>query len=343
VSRARRRALLVGAGAEGRQWIKTLAGSDRWELVGCVEPDAGRRASGAGEAYLPAERCFADLGAAIGRVEADAAFVATPPGTHRGVVCAAIGAGLHVMMEKPLATTWSDGVAILRAARRSQVRVMVNQNRRFGSVARTLARVARSGELGRIAYAQVRFRAHSNQVGNYRAELPHFALLERGVHLFDLVRAVLGREPARVWAKSWNPPWSWSAGDAQALAVFELDGGAQAICFVDWIAHENETNYLGSWTIEGEHAALGSDGERVWISRGPREASNVPLEPSEALDQLALDATLAEFTRALDEGRDPETSVEDSIRSFAMTQAAIEAVESGHAVSFDRYWRDLAS
>jgi predicted dehydrogenase len=267
--------------------------------------------------------------------------VATPPGTHREVVCPPIEAGLHVLMEKPLATTWSDALEILRAARASPVRVMVNQNRRFGAAARTLARVVRSGELGRINYAQVRFRAYSNQVGNYRARMPHFALLERGVHLFDAVRAVLGREPVSVWARSWNPAWSWSVGDAQAVAVVELEGDARAICFLDWIAHENETGYLGHWTIEGENAALGSDGVRVWVSRGPEESRDVPLEPTEALDQLALDATLAEFTRAIDEGRDPETSVEDAIRSFAMSQAAIESVGSGQTVQLETYWRDL--
>lgn len=271
----RRGALLIGAGAEGLQWIRALDRSTTWRLVGCIEPDPERRVVAAGQAGLPPESCVGDLAAALARSRADAAIVATPPATHRAVVCPAIESGLHVLMEKPIATSWADALAIRRASRRSPVRVMVNQNRRFGAVARTLARVARSGELGQIAYAHVRFRANSNQVGNYRAQLPHFALLERGVHLFDMLRAVLGGEPTSVWSTSWNPSWSWSVGDAQALAVFEFDGGMKAICFVDWIAHENETGYLGHWTIEGEAAALGSDGERVWISRGPTDTRDV--------------------------------------------------------------------
>lgn len=335
------RAIVAGVGAQGRQWLRVLDAAGDWEIAACVDASPASLETAAASISLPPERRFGSLDAALDAVPSDAVFIAAPPWAHADLVVQSLRAGRHVLLEKPLAGSWADGVRIYQAARQSDRVAMVSQNRRFASPTRTLARVVQSGELGKLNYAFVKFRAYSNQVGNYRAELPHFVLLERAAHLFDQIRAILGLRPVGVLAKTWNPGWSWSKGDACALVHFEFEQGVRATCFVDWIAHENESDYLGNFTVEGERGSASAAHGKVWKSSAPGKAEEVPLLPTKATSQLALEDSLEVFTRALATGERPETSVEDNVGTFAMICASIRSVETGREVAIADLLTDL--
>ncbi len=98
-------------------------------LVGAVEPDPARRAWAAGSLEgTPVEPSLPEL---LGRVRPDAVLIATPPVTHAGLALAAIEAGCHVLVEKPLATSASDARAVITAAAARGRRLAVGFNRRF--------------------------------------------------------------------------------------------------------------------------------------------------------------------------------------------------------------------
>ena len=121
-----------------------------------------------------------------------------------------------MLVEKPLAGTREDCLALVETARRLGRELAVSQNYRYRPVIETARRVIASGRLGAIGQAQVDFRIHHDFRGTFRESMADPLILDMAVHHFDLIRFVTGLEPRRVAATSWNPPWSQFGGDASA-------------------------------------------------------------------------------------------------------------------------------
>ncbi|HSK90957.1 MAG TPA: Gfo/Idh/MocA family oxidoreductase, partial [Euzebyales bacterium] len=82
----------------------------------------------------------------------DAVVVSTPPETHHTIVAACIEQGLHVLVEKPLATTSADARHLIELAERHGRRLMVGHTFEYNPAVRALREVVASGDLGSIHY-----------------------------------------------------------------------------------------------------------------------------------------------------------------------------------------------
>ena len=96
------------------------------QLVGIVEPDQKLFEAYATRYHLSPSLHFASIAEMAAHAHPQAALVFTPPDQHRRIVeeCAALG--IHVMMEKPLAITYDDALAIERAAVKAKIHVLVD-------------------------------------------------------------------------------------------------------------------------------------------------------------------------------------------------------------------------
>ncbi len=144
----------------------------------------------------PGVRYYNDWRALLEREALDIVAIATPPATHAEIACYAMERGIHVLIEKPLATTLEDAEEIIATAERTGVRAAVDLMMRYNPILAGLREITHGGLLGRL------FRV---DVDNYAAEdsLPpeHWfwdwglsggILVEHGVHFFDLVHFLTG-------------------------------------------------------------------------------------------------------------------------------------------------------
>ena len=121
----------VGVGGWGATWVEKGLASTNWELVGCVDanPDAlieVQRVHG-----YPADRCFPTVADAARETGATGALVVVPPHLHLPVALDAYAAGLHVLVEKPLADTMANGQMMVTQAAAGGRTLMVSQNYRY--------------------------------------------------------------------------------------------------------------------------------------------------------------------------------------------------------------------
>ena len=166
----------------------------------------------------------------------DAAVVATPNATHADIASFLLERGVHVLCEKPLATSVADAQRVILAAERGEARLMVAHTRRFTPVLRLLQRIIAAGWLGAcwevsaslgLLYSQWAART------DFRAQ-PRLAgggvLMDAGVHLIDLALWLIPDTPCQVVCRTADP-FGWGVeGEAEVEIRFQQGSRAMLAC-----------------------------------------------------------------------------------------------------------------
>lgn len=138
---------LVGYGYWGSKHARVLAGLPDVELT-IIEGEESRRKSA--QDSFPLVNVTSSLEDAA--ADLDAAVIATPPRTHGELGLQALRAGLHALVEKPMATSVTDARAMVEAAERAGRVLMVGHTYEHNAGVWRLKEIIKSGELGRILY-----------------------------------------------------------------------------------------------------------------------------------------------------------------------------------------------
>jgi predicted dehydrogenase len=347
---AKHRALMVGAGGMAGRWARMFVPlhADRVEIVGLV--DVKREIlDECGDAIgLPASRRFTRMADAFKQVDdADCCFVAVPPAFHEEAVVRAAERGLAVLSEKPMSDSWEACGRIYRAVTAAGVRMQVMQNYRYIGTQLTLRDVLRRGDLGRINYVIARFAADYREWLSWGAEfrhtMRHALLLEGAVHHFDMLRNLSGGDCQHIGGWEWNPAWSTSKGEFNNLYALRMTNGVHATYEgTGTAAGEQNTWHEESYRVECEGGAVAVGRDKVVrIHRFKRgqglRTEEVPLlKPPHAGHSAIVDqghgAVIGQFLDWLDGGAEPESVLNDNIKSIAIVFAAIEASQSSQMV-----------
>jgi predicted dehydrogenase len=124
--------------------------AERAELSALVDSNLVRGRLCAAELKKPDLPVFASVSEAQRHARADWAIVTTPDYTHAAVVEEALNSGLHVIVDKPLATSAWECDRIIAAKRRTGLDVRVGHNMRYGPTSLRAARLIRGGEIGEL-------------------------------------------------------------------------------------------------------------------------------------------------------------------------------------------------
>ena len=153
----------------------------------------------------------------------DAVFVMTPEHLHRDIAIAALQAGKHVYLEKPLAHTIEEGFEIVRAWEKSGKVVQVGTQNRSSSLYKRAKELIEQGMIGQVQY--VRAFWYRNSLGNdpaWRYAIPAEATSDNT----DWAR-FLGSAPKRSWSPEryfqWRLYWDYSGGISTDLLVHQTD------------------------------------------------------------------------------------------------------------------------
>lgn len=325
--------LVLGLGFFGKNWLKEVTSCPECEVAGVVAKHPDLLATVGDEFKIPRERRFASIEEGLDRSQAQAVIVALPEMIHKAAILAALERGLHVLTEKPLAIDIAEAAAIVRAARRAKgAIVMVDQNYRWRPQTQTLRKAVRDGRVGHVTSVGYEFRQTITRTTTdaWREHMPHPYLHDVAVHHFDLLRAITGRECAEVLARGVRPAWSWYAGLPGVDAILTFDQGMSVSYTGSMVARGFTTPQDGIITLVGEGGTLRLEADQQ--VRSYRE-DRVEVIPQERMPFTDTAYTLREFLAAIQEGRRPETHVENNVRSFAMVAAAITSVETRQPVA----------
>jgi predicted dehydrogenase len=168
----------------------------------------------------------------LNRKDIDAVIICLPHDLHAPVGIQAVEAGLHVLVEKPLASTLEDADALITAADRAGVTLMVAENVRFESLYQKVASLLRENALGDIFLLRI---AREHQMHDYLRARPWFLqqqsggiMFSGGVHDFELVRMLAG-DIESVYASSAPKALPDMIADDTSVALVKLKTGATAV------------------------------------------------------------------------------------------------------------------
>jgi predicted dehydrogenase len=202
---------VVGCGAISTIFqIPALQRVPRAELTALVDVDAAWAKTVAGKTGAP--EAYGDYRQLIGRV--DAALIATPNTTHADIACALLEHGVHVLCEKPLATTSADVARMLTAAQASGARLMAAHCLRFSPNLAKLHDLVRDGLIGDVRSINAAI-GGLYDAGPQRTDFRKNrtlsgggVLIDLGVHLIDLAIWMAGGIPTSVdYAAKSIPGW----------------------------------------------------------------------------------------------------------------------------------------
>jgi predicted dehydrogenase len=208
--------IIVGAGNRGLGcFAKGLLGFPnkglpefprRATLSAFVDNNLTRASLSAKECKLPELPVFASVSQAQRQVHADWCIVTTPDFTHADVVVEALGAGLNVLVDKPLATSAWECDRILSAQRQAGKQLLVGHNMRYGDWAFRTAQLVRGGAIGKVLNVEAGEILDYSHGGDYfhrwHSDFARSAGLmnHKGCHQLDFICWVLDDEPAEVSA-----------------------------------------------------------------------------------------------------------------------------------------------
>jgi predicted dehydrogenase len=194
VPKRKLRVAFIGAGGIAGNHMRYLKDMEDVELVALADVSAANMERWSKE-YGVAD-CFTDYRQMLRRVKPDAVSVCTPNGLHAPATIAALAAGAHVLVEKPLAMNAREGQAMLTAAKKHRRKLVIGFQHRFDAKSQFLKKAVESGELGRVVFARVqalRRRGIPNWGVFGRKELQGGGpLIDIGVHALEMTHYVMG-------------------------------------------------------------------------------------------------------------------------------------------------------
>ena len=215
---------VVGVGYWGSKHVRVLQSLERVASVAIIDPRQERL--DALQRTFPSVQAFTSLEAALPAV--DAVVVATPPTTHLPIGLAAIAAGKHVLIEKPLATSVADARALIDAADQRDVLLMVGHTFEHNRAVWRMRELVQSGELGELYYIDT---ARLN-LGLYQPDVN--VISDLAPHDVSIVNLLMGREPTAVQA--WGSRHAHRRFEDVAYVRMTYDDmGVSANIHVSWL------------------------------------------------------------------------------------------------------------
>jgi predicted dehydrogenase len=324
---------LVGVGGHGQTHQDAIARTEAacLDVVFDVDPDAVAAAARRFDCSVASS--YDDL---LARPDLDAVVLATPNSLHREQAEQAFAAGCDVLVEKPIATTVSDGRAVVDAADRAGRVLLVGHNMRLGRPARQTRQLLDDGDLGTPVSMEIHFSSPGTralQADSWRLEpgqrdaLP---ILQLGIHGIDLVHAFFG--PIReVVARSRSVQAPDGVADA-FVVLFRTESGIQGTLISNYC-----TQVTFTYRVTGTDATIESRAHRLSYRRtddvtvhdeGPETTYDFSDDPTESYVRQMEAFVEAVRTRTI-----PENDGLTALQAMAVTEAIAASAQQGKPVS----------
>lgn len=328
---------VVGAGYWGPNLVRNFAGCPSYRLTWVCDLDKARAADVLGP--YSTVGVTDDLGAVLADERVAAIAIATPASSHCEIAVAAMRAGKHVLVEKPLAATYEDGLRLVEEAERAGVVLMCDHTFCYTPAVMKIRELIHAGDLGELHF----FDSVRINLGLVQPDID--VLWDLAPHDISILESILppGVEALTVAAHAADP--IGTGRSCVAFVTIQLTGGAIAHFHLNWLSPTK----IRTTMIGGSKRAL------LWDDLNPLQRVTVfdrgvdllPAEEADAADRQqafvsyrtgdlvspalaereALRGVVEEFADSICTGRPPLTDGLSGLRVLDILEAATRSIE----------------
>ncbi|HEY2016270.1 MAG TPA: Gfo/Idh/MocA family oxidoreductase [Bryobacteraceae bacterium] len=347
----------VGCGGMAAHYLGVYRKLDWVRVVCCIDvnPESAQQAAATVEAPI----ATSDYAAALGH-DVDAVVISTPNSLHREQAVAAIEAGKHVLLQKPVAANLADAEAIARSAELSTRTVGLYMSYFDQPLVHDLRDMVSQGRLGDLVHCYARLMHKGGMMWSDEAlagnrtwrgsveETGGGCFIQLAVHYIHIFEWISGARVVRAAGFTRNLHCPGLEGEDLACAVFEMSSGAMITIDAAWCANGEELTVhgtLGRFHYRGNRLSVASsagpfEGRVVHYSAGlvpafggPQgEERHMEIAPP-AFDDAAnpLNQHRA-FLEAARDGRPAPVSIASGVQDMRVVAALYESARTGRAV-----------
>jgi UDP-N-acetylglucosamine 3-dehydrogenase len=324
---------VIGLGWFGEHHVDTLQQLPLVELRAVCTRTESRLKEVATRYNVP--KAYTDYRELLADKDIDMVTIVTHVKDHLKPALAALAAGKHVFLEKPMADSVEECDQIIAAAAKAGTCFMVGHICRFDSVYALTKEEIAAGSLGTIISLHARRNLAKWITPSHLMKLS--ALFGDGVHDLDLMFWYTGAKPKTVYAQTMNTRPELPNDDV-GWAMFRLDSGAIAVIEDVWCLPNN-----APWAIDGRMEIIGTEGA-IYINCGEagleiQDASGLKMPDTvywpKPFGQRygVLHAELRHFADCVLEGRKPDRITPEEARAaVALMEAATQSAQSGKVI-----------
>lgn len=302
------------------------------DLVAVCDTDATRAKAAAATFNVP--RWYTDADEMFEKEELGLVDIATTMGSHLSLVKLALSHRVPTIVQKPFGEDIAQVREMVAAAEDAGVFLAVHENFRFQRPLRKVREVLESGAIGKPTWARISFRTgYDIYAGQpYLAKQERFVLIDVGVHVLDVARALLGEVThSTAELQKRNPA---AIGEDTATMLLRHESGAVSVVECTYGSRRVPDSFPETLLeVEGERGAIVTrmgnivevtiDGKMTAYDEDP-EVLPWAARPWHVAQESVL-ATCRHMLEAVQAGRPAATSATDNLRTFALVEAAYEA------------------
>ena len=360
------RVAFVGCGGIADHYLNLYRDLGWVEVVTCVDVNL-ERAARASDRLGVASRATTDFSDALSD-DVDVAIINTPNHLHREQTVAALEAGKHVLLQKPISATLADAEILVGAAERAERQAIISGlylSYFDQPLMHDLRDLVRSGWFGDLAHLYARLmhtgglilsRSIRDGQPNWRGSLAQTGggcFIQLAVHYIHLFGWMMDASVVRVTAVSKNLYCPGVEGEDLACAILEFDNGALATLDLAWCTSGEMLSVQGTRGtadyINNETLLLGSDGGafvgRVikYSGSAPGQSPRPPGAPAMQEVMTIHPPTLDDldnpynqqrvFLEAVRDGKPPPVSIASGLDDLRVVTAVYESARTGQSVA----------
>lgn len=323
---------IVGLGGHGGNIQLSAQKSDRVEVVAVCDPNEEELAASIERFGCDGYREYSEM---LDKSDFDAVVLVTPNHLHKDQTLAAFERGLDVMVEKPIANTVQDGLAMIEAAESHDRLLYVGHNMRFSLAYDAMKGYIDAGKLGKVITAEIHFSADNTRwlpEDSWRLDpslCPMMPVMQLGVHGIDVMQSFLG---PIVSVSAFKDAFTTRPGVTDSVtAAVKYAAGALGTLVSNYC-----TQVAFDFRISGTEATVFSTPHRGWYRKATETDSHCegPKERFDYLEQHALsfERQMNAFAAFVLDGVRSGATPADALRAVAVVEALSESAETGQTV-----------
>lgn len=343
---------VIGTGSISAMHLNAYRSNPQTSIYAVCDLNEERARAAAAE--YGAEKVYTDYRELLADSGVDAVSICTWNDSHARISIAALEAGKHVLVEKPLCRTFEEALQVEQAVQKSGRILQVGFVRRYDANAQLLHTLVEKGEFGEIYYAKATTLRRLGNPGGWFADIERSGggpLIDIGVHVIDLCWYLMGRpKPVSVSANTYRRLGNrahvehlsfYKAADYDAAlntvedlanALIRFENGASLLVDVSFTLHAKDDER--SVRLYGEKGGFEIDPETVIVSEKSNTIVNIyPQTDNKGFDfNSAFQHEINHFAACIHTGSGPISPVQDGVTMMKILSGIYESAAKGEEV-----------